>query len=246
VGRFPLSLAASLLGLGAVCGALWVSVPDASSLRPPRPAPRADGEERPIPPAPVERTLRSGAADIWWIDLRAGDYLGLGIDQHGLDVIAILRDPAGRPVLEIDTPTGRDGPEPLHAIARRSGRHRIEIRPLEAGGAGRYGLRIEARRPATSQDRARAAAVAAFSRAERRWSAGDAASLQAALAEYHASLRGWRRTGALREEGIALWRIGQIAARQGRLREAAESFERSLAVARRLGDGAAEVRPRPA
>jgi CHAT domain-containing protein/tetratricopeptide (TPR) repeat protein len=190
----------------------------------------------------VERSLRAGGSDVWWIDLRAGDYLGLGIDQRGVDVTAVLWDPAGRQMLEIDTPTGRQGPEPLRAVVRQTGRHRVEIRPLAAGGAGRYVLRIEALRPATPEDRAQAAATAAFAAAERRWNAGDAASLQAALAEYREALRGWRSTGQVREEGLTLWRIGLISVRQGDLRAAADSFERSLEAARQLGDVAGEVR----
>jgi CHAT domain-containing protein/predicted negative regulator of RcsB-dependent stress response len=191
----------------------------------------------------VERSLRYGSSDFWWIDLRAGDYIGLGIDQRGIDVMVILWDPAGRPVVEIDTPTGTNGPEPLRAVARHSGCHRVEIRPLEAGGAGRYVLRIEAlRRPATAQDRSRAAAVLEFTAAERRWNTGDAASLRTALAEYRGALRGWRSAGERREEGLTLWRIGQISVRLGELRAAADSFERSLEAARELGDMAWEVR----
>jgi CHAT domain-containing protein/Tfp pilus assembly protein PilF len=190
----------------------------------------------------MERSLRSGSSDFWWIDLRAGDYLGLGIEQRGIDVIAVLWDPAGRRMLEVDTPTGRQGPEPLRAVARQTGRHRVEIRPLEAGRAGRYVLRIEALRPATAEDRVRAVAAAAFAAAEGRWKAGDAASLRTALTGYEEALRGWRSTGELREEGLTRWRIGLISVRQGDLRAAADSFERSLAVARKLGDVAGEVR----
>ena len=69
MGRIPPSLPVALVGLGALCGAFWISIPNAALLRPVQPVSGAGGEGRPLARGPVERSLRSGSSDVWWIDL---------------------------------------------------------------------------------------------------------------------------------------------------------------------------------
>lgn len=171
------------------------------------------------------------------IPLRRGDFLHLVVDQRGVDVVATLLDPAGRKVLAADSPSGSEGPEPVLAVAESAGLYRLEIRSLDAGAAGRCPVRIEALRPATRDDRIRAAAAQAFARGE------ELRALPAeALAAYREALRGWQRLGAVREEAVTLRRIGQASAQGLDLRTAAASFAAAAERFRRLGDGVEEAR----
>lgn len=119
-------------------------------------------------PGPVERPMRTGEGHGWLLRLEAGDFAHVRIDQLGVDVTLAVFDPAGRLLLEIDTPTpmGFDGEEHLYLEAPAGGMHRLEARAVDDhGDTPRYRARLEERRPATEADRARVAAEALFHRA---------------------------------------------------------------------------------
>ncbi len=168
--------------------------------------PAADGEGEP------ERPLRVGEIHRHVADLAAGDYLEVAVDQLGVDVEVDLLGPDGRSVLPrtADSPTNGTGAERLGAVAATGGRHTVEVRPF--GGidsAGRYRLRVVARRPAGETDRLRAAAFAARARGEtlRR---GGPASADAALAALDEALDLWSRLDDPWGRGVALYEIGRV------------------------------------
>ncbi|HEX7183105.1 MAG TPA: CHAT domain-containing tetratricopeptide repeat protein [Thermoanaerobaculia bacterium] len=240
MARLPLSLAVALVALAAVFTVLWVAVaPPSPSSPSPLPA-GARGREL-APGDAVQGELRSGEAASFLIRLSPGDYLHLVVNQQGVDVVAILFDPAQREVLRADGPTGAEGPEPVHAVARAEGRHRLEVRSLARGGSGGYRVRIADLRPATEGDRVRADAAAAFALGERQRSRGSE-GLRRALAAYRAALRRWRSLGDLPAEAMALRRIGQVSASLGEPRTALASYEQALSRVRDLGDRKNEPR----
>lgn len=171
------------------------------------------------------------------IRLQRGDFLHLVVDQRGVDVVATLLDPSGRKLLAADGPTGSEGPEPVFAVAESAGIHRLEVRPLDGGPAGMYPVRIEALRPATRDDRVRAAAAKAFALGEELRAEGAKA-----LPAYREALRGWKRLGAVREEAVTLRRIGQISFQGLDLRTAAKSYAAAQERFHRLGDAMEEAR----
>ena len=117
---------------------------------------QSDGEVRTLKAGePVERELAGGGNHKYQIALSAGQLLRVVADQRGIDVVVALFGPDGKQLLEVDSPNGTNGPEPLTWIAETAGVYRIEIRSLEKNAAaGRYEIALSELRAATTQDRA--------------------------------------------------------------------------------------------
>src|SRR6185295_18186400 len=227
------SLAGSFVALAATFGLLLQGIPRQGSL--------ASQSSPPLLGAPFEKELQAGTVDSYRVVLAAGDYLHAVVEQRGVDVIAAVFDPTGRQLLQVDSPTGKEGPEPLFLVAAMPGAYRLEVRPLAPQSRGRYGLRIEELRPASSADRLRARAASDVAGAEALRAQGGAGSLRRALAAYRAALRGWQALGA-RSEQAAVWRrIGQVEYALADLRGARAAFETALGLCRDLGDDKAEA-----
>src|SRR5262249_51122343 len=89
------------------------------------------------------------------INLRAGQYLKIIVDQRGIDVVVALINPLGVKALEVDSPNGANGEEPLAFIATSAGKYHVEVRSLDKSApAGRYAIRLVEMRAATAADRA--------------------------------------------------------------------------------------------
>lgn len=221
------SLIAALAVLAVTAATLFVLVPG--------PAPGPPIELR--PGTSLSSVLHGYASDIYTIDLRAGDFLRVVVDQHGVDVVVSLEDPEGRQILRTDSPNGVEGPEPVAAVAMGTGRHRLVVRAFAPQASGRYALRLLDLRRATDRDRREAAATAALSRAELLQAEGTADALRRAAGQYRAAAVGWKALGETVREASALRRGGDVAARRGDLRGARTSYEQALALYRGLGDG---------
>jgi CHAT domain-containing protein len=103
---------------------------------------------------PIERELKGGEIHAYSISLTTGQFLHVIVDQRGVDVVVVLFDPEGKQVAEVDSPNGTQGPEPVALVGRDSGLYRFEVRSLEkTAPAGRYEIRIEALRVATTGDK---------------------------------------------------------------------------------------------
>jgi tetratricopeptide (TPR) repeat protein len=117
----------------------------------------------PIVP-PVEqkgRELAGGQAHAYRLEVGQGQAVRGTVLQRGIDVVVVLRGPDGQVAVEVDSPNGTDGEEPLIHIATASGEHVLEVRALEPGAApGHYDLQLPALRTATTEDRAIAEALA--------------------------------------------------------------------------------------
>lgn len=95
---------------------------------------------------PVKGTLAPGDVHAYRVPLDAGAVARLVVEQRGVDVVVASFAPAGSALTEVDSPNGRDGPEPMTIIAGPAGEYRIEIRRLEGAEApvGEYEARVEA------------------------------------------------------------------------------------------------------
>ena len=104
------------------------------------------------PPVQTARQLAT-TPHTYLIAMNRGQALIGSVEQKGIDVVIVLRDPGGAVVFEMDSPNGSNGPEPIAWIAPATGRFVMEIRPFAASTSGGYELNLEALRPATSRDR---------------------------------------------------------------------------------------------
>jgi CHAT domain-containing protein/Tfp pilus assembly protein PilF len=141
------------------------------------------------------------------LPLRAGQYLHLVVEQRGVDIIAKLRDPAGRLILQVDSPSDAWASEELFLVAGATGRYELTIEAWGgAGDGGRSAIRMAALRPAAAEDRKRAAAAGAFSRARLL----DPGNPEAAAASYREAAGLWGELAEADREAWALFRWGQL------------------------------------
>src|SRR6478735_10933785 len=78
----------------------------------------------------LDGTLRGGEGRAFVIDLDAGDFLHIVVEQRGADVGVRLTGPDGTELTSIDSPNSTDGPEPLVWISSSTGTYRIDVTSL--------------------------------------------------------------------------------------------------------------------
>src|SRR5258708_4550638 len=71
--------------------------------------------------------LESTEADEFLVGLAPGAFLEIIVQQHGLDVVLRLFDPARGLIVESDRPNAQDGPERIAYIAALPGEYRLEV-----------------------------------------------------------------------------------------------------------------------
>jgi hypothetical protein len=76
---------------------------------------------------PVERQMQGGESHTYEIMLSAGQFLDLVVDQRGIDVVVQVVAPDGKQLLEVDSPNGTQGPEPVKLIAEAAGTYRFQV-----------------------------------------------------------------------------------------------------------------------
>ena len=141
------------------------------------------------------------------IELAAGQYLHVSVDQRSVDVAVVVAGPGQAAMFRVDHPYGTLRPEQVHLVAETPGRYHLEMRPSGDAGHGRYRLELEALRPASVTDRRRAAAERAFW--EARWNL-QAAGFWERVAKLEKALRLFRELGAKEREAEAYYRIGEL------------------------------------
>jgi hypothetical protein len=76
---------------------------------------------------PIEREMKGGESHAYEITLEAGQFLDLVVDQRGIDVVVQVVAPDGKQLLEVDSPNGTQGPEPVKLIAEAAGTYRFQV-----------------------------------------------------------------------------------------------------------------------
>jgi CHAT domain-containing protein/Tfp pilus assembly protein PilF len=102
----------------------------------------------------VEQSIKGGEAHRYTIRLEAGQFLKATVEQKGVDVAVALLGPDGKPVLEVDSPNGANGPEPVIAVGESGGVYMLEVKTLDPSDkGGNYEARVDEVRTATEKDR---------------------------------------------------------------------------------------------
>lgn len=191
---------------------------------------------------PIVRDLAGGEIHSYLVRLGTGQYVRLGADQRGIDVVLSLFAPDGglTPIAKMDSPSGIHGVERVSEVATAAGDYRVEVKSEEASAKpGRYEMRIEDLRPATAQDRTRVQAERAYGRGEElRREKKDWAQ---AAASYQQALAIWRSLPDRGEEGLALYRLGTMREKLGDAGQALELYGESIAACQAAGDLSGEA-----
>ncbi len=180
-----------------------------------------------------ENRLAAGETHRYSVDLEAGEYLHVAVEQRGVDLSVDLLDPDGNRLLRVDSPNGSRGQEQVWAIAALTGTYRLELGT--GHGSGPYTIRNLARRPAQApRDVAYANAARALAEGERLRREKKA---EAALAQLGKARELWRGLGEPRQEAIALTFSAQTWIELGDLQRAIRSYEEARGILRDdLGD----------
>jgi CHAT domain-containing protein/Tfp pilus assembly protein PilF len=191
----------------------------------------------------LTRDMQTGEVHRYSIELHAGQYLQVLVEQQGVDVVQTLRGPDGAVVLETDSPAGFLGADPLAAIAPREGTYELSLKAdaVAVPPRGRYELRVEAIRDPTSTDLLRVRAVQAIVEGLRLVKKDPRAPLDA----FRTAASLWEAAGDPRMQMLSELMVGFTFA-QGfeQHAEAAEWLSRALARALELRDEWAEARLR--
>ena len=185
---------------------------------------------------PFERELRGGETHAYLIQATAGQYLQVSVEQFGVDVRAVMFAPGGGKWAEADSTAGTQGTETLFGIIEEAGNFRLEVRPAQRDGAGKYRVQLEALRPATERDATLLAASRTYQEAVRLADEGSKESLQRAILKYEEALRLYRTAGSRRDEANLLNHLGSTHSSLGDKQKALDLFNRALQLYQRLGD----------
>src|SRR6185369_6189223 len=186
---------------------------------------------------PIERQLAGGESHYYQLNVDAGQYVYVIVDQKGIDVVASLFGPDGKLITAVDNPNGANGAEPVHITAEATGIYRIEVTAFEKSARpGRYEVKLVELRSATQHDRDRLAARRAFDEAERLQSKGTRDSLEAAIKKYQEALDLYRVIQDRSEQYTMLLGIGNTALSMQQWPLALERFDQAFVIAQKLKD----------
>ncbi|MCI0389220.1 MAG: tetratricopeptide repeat protein [Acidobacteria bacterium] len=180
---------------------------------------------------PIERELAGGESHAYQITLGAGQFLLVAVEQKGIDVVVTLFGPDDQKLVEVDSPNGAQGPEPLSAIAEASGAYRVEVRSSDKNATtGRYEVKIVEMRAATEQDHKRRAAQKLSDEAAqlRKEPSGD--SLRASIEKLNQALALWRELGDTPIEAKVLGELGGIYYSLGNYGASHDYFKQALSL----------------
>jgi CHAT domain-containing protein/Tfp pilus assembly protein PilF len=184
----------------------------------------------------VQRELRAAETHRYKINLKAGEFLNVVLEQKAIDAQLTLFGPDGQKLVEADSPNGAEGPEPLFWIAGTTGEYQLEVRPRKKGAStGRYELKLREVRPVTEVDRKRVAAQQAFIEAAGTRSPQTAEARQKQLKKYNEALPLWQQTREAEREGLTLTSLGYIYSEIDEYQKALEFYLKAFPIWKALG-----------
>jgi CHAT domain-containing protein len=116
---------------------------------------------------PIERELKGGESHSYEITLAENQYLTAVVEQKGIDVAVQVMAPDGKQLMEVDSPNGTKGDEPVTFITEAAGVYRLNVKSPEKNvPVGKYEIRVKELRAATDNDHALQDATKLFNEAE--------------------------------------------------------------------------------
>jgi CHAT domain-containing protein/Tfp pilus assembly protein PilF len=231
---------------------IWAGMPDTTSLRPGAPpvqvldsgrgaTPGAQESISLEPGKPIERELSGGQTHFYKITMASGQYLRITVSQRGIDVLVALFTPDDKKIGEVNSEQATVGSEAISAIAEAAGECRIELRSAEkTAQAGRYEIKIEELREATTDDKYRVAAESVYREAEQ-LQKGTLEARKKSIEKYHEALELYRRATDRNGEAQTLNNIGEAYESLGETQKALEHYNEALPLRRAVGDRKGEA-----
>lgn len=115
------------------------------------------GKNSPVTLAPgktIERRIEGGDTHLYGVELAAGQFMHVLLEQRGVDVVETLSDPGGREVMKVDYHNGMYGPQFIPFVAEISGVYILKVKKLIKGAVdGVYAISLSELREAAPTDR---------------------------------------------------------------------------------------------
>ena len=113
---------------------------------------------------PLTRQVKGGETHTFQLNVKAGFYARVEVEQKNIDVVVSLFAPDGKLVVEMDGKDGRLWREAVSCISETGGVYRVEIKAYGAADkVGIYTVKLEENRQTVSDDCKRTEAEAHFS-----------------------------------------------------------------------------------
>jgi CHAT domain-containing protein/tetratricopeptide (TPR) repeat protein len=191
---------------------------------------------------PVERELGPGQTDVFTVDVAAGLFLHVEAEKKGVDVVLVLADPAGKPLVTADSPNAF-GAEPASLIANGGGEYQIRVaKSPRSSETARYRIELTDLHVPTAQDRNRLQAETEFFAAVANDRTQDREKRLQAVAGYERAVGLWHSLRDAGEEAVCLHEIGSIYYNLGELQKALDYYNQALTPRRAAGDGVGEAK----
>lgn len=191
---------------------------------------------------PQRDELGGGQARSYRFELAAGEFVRVVVEQRGIDLVAALFGPDGKELVEMDSPFGAQGPEPIFWVAESAGVYRVEVRSLATDAvAGGYEIRLQETRAATPSDGNLLTAQRSYAEGLGLMGQGTAEDSRRALDKFEQSLRLWQAAREREREAAVLDILGVIHDNLGDKRAALDYDNRSLAILHESGPRIAEA-----
>ena len=181
---------------------------------------------------PVEREIAGREQHSYHLNLAAGQFARVSVEQRLIDVVLILTSPEGRQLPEINF-TDAGEAELLSIDPASAGVYSLTVRGI--GGSkmrGSYRLQAVAQTP-TDSSKSYAAAQTLVLDASQLAKEGPSGIVQA-IEKLEQAMPVWQRLGERTWMGLTLYQIGRMQMRQGRPDKAQGTFEQAVAVHRDL------------
>ena len=191
----------------------------------------------------ITRDLKGGQSEYFTIQTENGQFLRLAVEQVGIDISLSLLDPAGQPVVVLDGPNGKFGPEEIAVVLGSAGTYRLEVRsPNAVASPGQYKISVIDLRPPTDADQERVAAESLYVDAVMKLQPQrTAAARRAAIEKFQQSLVFFRAGGDVYRQAWIMHTIVLLHAQTGEFRKALDLANQTLPLFRSLSDPLGEA-----
>jgi tetratricopeptide (TPR) repeat protein len=191
----------------------------------------------------IEKTLGGEGTDSYEIQVKAGQFFHVIVDQRGVDVVLILFGPDEKQIAWMDSMNGMWGLEQLSTIAESNATYTLRIDARYKNSIpGLYRLSISPFRSPADVDRERISAERMFSEALRIYENQTVDARQHAATLFEQALPLWRAVGDNYEEFVTLYSLGAVSRALEDNKIALDYFEQAILTVRSIGDRAGEAR----
>lgn len=181
------------------------------------------------------RTLKAGEIHHYNINLAAGEFVHIKVNQSGIDVLVKVFAVNGELENVFDSPTGELGAEDIYLLSNVGGKYEIEIYPAQKyADAGEYDIRTMRLVKASKADKKWMAALAATQNADKLRSKSE--TRQQSIQQYESALSLWIQLKDDQQYALTTRSLGFVYVREKNYEKAIELFNQLLLLWNKLGD----------